>query len=96
MKVVFVILFLMAMFLYFCYRASMNSFLAVKTFSLPINSFEEILDTDLGVVVWKDSAGEAFYKLAPEGSVRRQIYKEKILNSPGKTNHNIDVFCYIV
>ncbi len=58
------------------------AFLAVKSFTLPVNSFEELLDSDLDVIVFGQDSSEGFYKLASEGSTLRNIYEQKMAQSP--------------
>ena len=61
----------------------MNAFLAVKTFTYPINSYDDILDSDFDLVVWKGTIWEDLYKLAPSGSLFKSIYHAKVKDFPG-------------
>ncbi len=61
----------------------MNAFLAVKKFEFPFNSYEDVLEAEQNVVVWKGTRWEEQYKLAPEGSLFKTIYHQKISSQPG-------------
>ena len=73
---------IMSLFLFTSYRCIIIAFLSVKSFSLPINSFNDVLDSDMDVIVYTNDATADMYKLAPNGSVLHQIYQEKIHNKP--------------
>ena len=60
------------------YKGIMKSFLTIKTTRYPYETFEDILDSDLEVIVFHGAMEEEHFKHAPEGSVMRQIYLEKI------------------
>ena len=79
----FLVILLMAMFLMIAYRATMNAFLTVKTFSLPIDSYEDILDTDMNVIVWKGTIWEDMFALSPKGSPFQTIHQTKVQSQLG-------------
>ena len=57
MKIGFFLLIMMALQLFISYRSVMTGFLTVISYSLPVNSYEDILDSDLNVIVWRGSTG---------------------------------------
>ena len=57
MKIGFFLLLLMAMQLFISYRSVMTGFLTVINYYLPVNSYEDILNTDMDVIVWRGSTG---------------------------------------
>ncbi len=63
------------------YRAAMNSVLTAKTFTLPINAFEDLLKTDQELIVARGLFSETFFSFAPRGSILNQIYEEKLMDS---------------
>ncbi len=60
------------------YRAIMNAFLTARELKLPFNSYEEILDSDLDAITFKESSNEEYFKSAPKGSILRRMFDEKI------------------
>ncbi len=82
-KIAFLSLFFMAFMVLSYYRALLKAALSVRAFKLSINSYEDILDSNLDVLVWKNGAPEDKFRLAAPGSIHRQIYEMKIHNKPG-------------
>ena len=85
LKIGFISILLMAMFLMTTYKATMNAFLAIRQTKFPINSFEDVLESKENILVWKGSRWEEQYKLAPKGSLFKRIYLEKIKDQPSLT-----------
>ncbi len=70
----------MSLFLFTSYRSVIIAFLAAKTKTLPINSYEDLLESSLGVIIYgRDDASEEFFKFSADGSVLRDIYEKKIV-----------------
>ncbi len=69
----------MSMVVMFYYRASMNSFLTAKVFTLPINSLEDILNSELDFIVHRGLYQEELFMHASGGSVLKEIYDRKLL-----------------
>ena len=61
----------------------MNAFLTARELKLPFNSYEEILDSDLDTITFKESSNEEYFKSAPKGSILRRMFDEKISKDPG-------------
>ena len=47
------------------YRSMMNAFLAAKNLVLPINNYEEMLDSDLKLIMSRGTTYEDLFKNAP-------------------------------
>jgi hypothetical protein len=60
------------------YRAQLNASLNVKIVNLPINSWEDLAESDLNVLIYTDSSFESFFSDNPHGSTLRQIYDKQI------------------
>ncbi len=82
LKCGFICLLLAALFLFIFYRCTMNAFLAVKTLNLEINSYEDVLESPVFVIVYRGSAAENNFKLAQPGTTLFEIYKQKVKNFP--------------
>ncbi len=74
----FLVLMFMSMLILFYYRAAMNAFLNVKVFRVPINSHEDIIDTDMDLVVKKGVYTEQVFMFAQEGSLFQAIFDKKL------------------
>ena len=55
---------------FIAYRTMMNAFLAVQTFVLPINNYEEMYDSNLKIHLSLGTTLEDLYKYAPEVSFK--------------------------
>ncbi len=77
------VLVLMGFLILTTYQAVMKAFLQMSDKTLPFESYAEILESNLDVVTFKGSADEDYFKGAPEGSILRRIYDEKISHYPG-------------
>ena len=64
------------------YRAQMNAALNVDIKTFPINSWEEVEKSNYKVLLVKGSSDEDKFKLAPNGSLLKKIYDEKIATVP--------------
>ena len=60
------------------YRAQMNAALNVDLHIFPINSWEEVDKSNYIVLAQKSSVAEDKFKYAPNGTVLKKIYYEKI------------------
>ncbi len=52
----------------------MNAFLAVRIPKLPVNSIEDIISEDFGILMWEQGFMESYLKKLPETSSMRQMY----------------------
>ncbi len=68
----------LAMLLFFYYRATMNAFLNAKIISMPINSYEEVLKSNMELLVYSGYITETMFKLSPPGSLFNDIYLKKL------------------
>ncbi len=68
----------MAMLVMFHYRAAMNAFLNVKPFQMPIDSYEDVITSDMDLIVQKGLFTEQVFMFAPEGSLFREIFNQKL------------------
>ncbi len=71
-------LFLMALLLMSYYKSQLKATLAIQSLTLPINSLDDILASELDLLLWRATFLESAFKLAPKGSLMRQIYDEKL------------------
>ncbi len=63
------------------YKATMKSFLTVRTFSLPIERMEDILDSHMDFVIYRYYIEELSFSLAPEGTLYHEIYHKKLIGT---------------
>ncbi len=56
----------------------MNAFLNAKEFKLEIDSFEDVLDSDLEMVVQRGTYAEQVFRFAPAGTIHNHIYEKKL------------------
>ena len=82
-KIAFLSVFLMALVVLSYYKALLKATLSVRTFRIPLDSYKDILDSPLEFLVWKNGAAEDMFRLAPPGSVMKQIHESKIQDKPG-------------
>ncbi len=60
----------------------MNSFLTAKVFRLPINSYEDVISTDMDLILHRGYYEENVFKFAPQGSLFKEVYNRKLLGKP--------------
>ena len=60
----------------------MNAFLSIKHVHMTIKSYEDLLKTDLDLLLVKDSSIEDIFKNSPKGSLKHQVYLKHIKQSP--------------
>ncbi len=77
-RVLMFTLFLMSLLLMSCYKSQLKATLAVQTLVLPINNLEEILSSDLDLLLKSASYLESGFQLAPKGSLMNRIYDKKL------------------
>lgn len=70
------------------YRAAMNAALNVFKEELPIKNWDDILESDYRFFVWLGTSDESMLKDAPESSVQRKIYEEKVAPNLEQINLN--------
>ncbi len=73
----------MALMLMNFYKSLLKALFTVHIQSLSINSYQDILDSDLNVINYKGSSTEEMYKAAPKESILNQIYIQKAKDYPG-------------
>ena len=73
----FVVL-LSCMIIFLHYRAELNAHLNARITTLPVNSWEEIYNQKMNVLISTGGVAEGYFSMAPKGSARRKIYKEVI------------------
>ena len=82
-KVAYFSLFLMSLVLMSYYKALLKAALSVRNLKLPINSFQDILDSDLDLILWKNGALEDSFRLSAPDSDMKRIHESKIKDKPG-------------
>ena len=80
LRVGFLFLTFAAMLIFFYYKATMNAFLAAKIIKMPINSFEDVVESDMEFLVKRGFLTESMFSHAPSGSLYHDIYREKLLD----------------
>ena len=58
----------------------MNAFLSIKNYNLPINSFEDILDSPMELLIYGGTSTEDLFRSSHPDSVYGRIYKAKLLD----------------
>ncbi len=75
------------MFLLIGYRAEMNAFLSVKSFNVPIGSWEDVLTTDLDVIIQDNPYTMELFSMSHPDSTFYKIYQEKIMGQKTFAEH---------
>ncbi len=58
----------------------MKAVLSIRVLKLPINTWEDVLESPLELITWDASYFAELMKFSPKGSIARQIYEQKIYN----------------
>ncbi len=82
LKIAMFSIFAMAFLLITYYKAQMKAALSIQSFGLPINSWEDVLESNQKMFIVKGAFNEEYFKDAPEGSTLKKIYYKKIQNQP--------------
>lgn len=64
------------------YRAQMNAALNVRRENYPIENWQDVLESDLNVLVWQGSIINDIFEFAPDGSTLKSIFDRKISQTP--------------
>ncbi len=72
-------LFAAGMFMLIVYRAIFNAFLAVEVFRVPLQSWEDVLESQYNVILQTNPHTYELFSLAPSGTVFNKIFKKKIV-----------------
>ena len=74
----FLTIILLGVVFFACIRAGILSKLAVKKPKFAISSFDDILNSDYLIGTMPGGSSQKFYEKAPEGTLQKRIWKEKI------------------
>ena len=77
-KMVFLIVFLFAIFVITCFSAKMIAFLSFHKSNHPINSLEDVLKSEYSIGSIKGTALVDLFENSQEGTILNRILKEKI------------------
>ncbi len=72
------------------YRCMLNAALNVRIINLAFNGWEDILDSDHDVTIWKGGSLESLMKNSPPGSELRRAYEEKVVFSDSLNTMTVD------
>jgi hypothetical protein len=64
------------------YRSQLNAALNVKVLNLPINSWEDLAESDCNVLVWMGTQVHDIFKFAESGTAKQVIYDKHITHLP--------------
>ncbi len=68
----------------------MNAFLNAKKLTFTINSYEDVLESDMDLLVLEGLFMESYFRYAPKGTVYHQIYIEKLLGKKRLGDYSMD------
>ncbi len=87
-KIAMLSLFTMSLVLMAYYKGLLKAALSIRYFHLPINSWQDVLESPLDLIVNKGAYTEDFFKNSAPGTVHRDIYEEKIKDKKGYLETN--------
>ena len=88
-KIILFITLICGMITFTHYECIFASTLIVESNEIPFQAWEEVLESDANLLIWKGGSFESLLKDSPSGSTLRRIYEEKIepLTPEESVNH---------
>ena len=77
-KVILITTLALGFILFSYYEAILASTLIVESNNMPFNNWEDVVKSDKKVISWKAAPSEYYFRDAPNGSAKRQIYEEQM------------------
>ena len=77
-KVILITTLALGFILFSYYEAILASTLIVESNNMPFNNWEDVVKSDKKVISWKGAPSEYYFRDAPSGSAKRQIYEEQM------------------